>query len=87
MLLASNIFNVCPPKYITAINENRLLILSYFENKQPTATRESAEIRNRKVIDLADNLVVGCIKRNGMIEILVNETNKPCFVLDTVRIE
>ena len=45
-------------------------------------TRDSAEIRNRKVIDMAENIVVGCVKRNGMTERLIAKSKKPCYVLD-----
>lgn len=87
MVLATAIFKTCPQKYKTALDENRLLILSFFDQDEVKVTRQNAEIRNRKVIELADNIVVGCIKRNGMTENLINETNKPCFVLDPVRKE
>ncbi|MDE5548023.1 MAG: DNA-processing protein DprA, partial [Clostridia bacterium] len=85
MVLANSIFKKCPPKYKTALDEERLLIISFFRQDQIKVTRKNAEIRNRKVIELADNIVVGCIKRNGMTENLIKETNKPCFILDQVR--
>ena len=87
MVLATAIFKEIPKKYKTALDENRLLILSFFGQDEVIITRQNAEIRNRKVIEIADNIVIGCIKRNGMTENLINETNKPCFVLDPVRKE
>lgn len=87
IVMSNRIFNKCPPKYQQAVTENRLLITSYFGDEQIKTTRQSAEIRNNKVIEMADTIVVGCIKREGMIEKLINSTTKPCYVLDSMRIE
>ncbi len=87
MVLGSALFKQCPKKYKTAVSEGRLLIISYFSDEEIKTTRATAEIRNRKVLELASNIAVGCIKRGGMTEKLIYQTNKPCFVLDTLRVE
>lgn len=86
-LLANRIFKDCPKKYQESLDEGRLLIVSYFDDSQTRVTRESAEQRNSKVVDLADRIVVGCIKRGGLTEKLISQAKKPCFILDTVRRE
>ncbi len=49
-ILASRIFRKCPAKYMKAVKEGRLLILSYFDEMQARITRGCAEQRNRKVV-------------------------------------
>ena len=71
MVLANALFKKCPKKYQNAVNENRLLIVSYFDDKQPVVTRQSAEARNRKVIELGNSVVVGSVKPGGMIEAIL----------------
>lgn len=84
LILASCIFKECPKKFIKAVNEGRFLILSYFDESQTYITRECAEQRNRKVIDISDRIVIGCIKHGGLTEKLVAQTAKPCLILDTI---
>lgn len=87
VVLACAMFNKCPKKYKEAVDSGHMLIISGVDNDQYKVTRASAEIRNRFVIDMADNIVIGCIKRNGMTEKLIAQTDKPCFVLESVRKE
>lgn len=82
LVLARAILEQCPNKFKKYVDEGHLLILSYFDDYQKKVTRDSAEIRNRKVIDMAENIVVGCVKRNGMTERLIAKSKKPCYVLD-----
>ena len=82
MCLANKIFKSCPDKFKKAVNENHLLIISYFDDSHIKITRENAELRNKKVLDLADKIVVGYAKQTGMTEKLVHSSKKPCFILN-----
>lgn len=87
VVLACNMFKSCPKKLKQAVDSGRVAIFSPFKDNQFKVTRASAEIRNHYVIENADTIVVGCIKRNGMTEKLIAQTKKPCFVLETIKQE
>ena len=87
MVLPRGIFERCPSKLKEHVDNGRLLIVSYFDDEQKIVTRVSAELRNQKVIELSDNIVVGCMKRSGMTERLVTQTKKPYFVLNPIKAE
>ncbi len=54
-----------------AINENRLLIISPFDTTVKRVTRESAAIRNQKIVELSDRLFVGFKTENGLLDKLL----------------
>ena len=87
MVLPKGMFEQCPSKLKEHVDNGHLLIVSYFDDDQKIVTRASAELRNQKVIELSDNIVVGCMKRSGMTERLIARTDKPCFVLDPIKTE
>lgn len=82
MVLANSIFKKCPEKYCEAIKEKRLLIISYFDDQQIQITRQTAEMRNKKVIELCDDITVGYVKPGGMTEKLINDAKKHITVLN-----
>lgn len=82
MVLARSIFVKCPSKYRAAVERGQMLIVSPFEDDIPIVTRERARIRNLKVIEFADEIVVGHISNGGMIENILSTANKPIFVID-----
>jgi hypothetical protein len=43
-----------------------------FENSVKRVTAATAEIRNRFMLDLADEVVIGFASKGGMLEILVD---------------
>jgi predicted Rossmann fold nucleotide-binding protein DprA/Smf involved in DNA uptake len=61
------------PELKTAIEAGRLLIISPFENKVKRVTVETAERRNRFMIELADEVVIGFAANGGIIEKLIAE--------------
>lgn len=81
MVLPHSIYEKCPQKFQKAVDEGRMLIVSFFDDNQYKATKLNAEIRNEKVIEFADDVVVGYIKKGGMIEKLMEKSLKPFRVL------
>jgi predicted Rossmann fold nucleotide-binding protein DprA/Smf involved in DNA uptake len=50
-----------------ALNKNRLLILSPFDDSIRRVTAETAEKRNRMMMEIADEIVFGHISDGGML--------------------
>lgn len=56
-----------------AVDDCRLLIVTPFEKNITRVTTETAEIRNRFMMNLADEVVIGYASKGGMLDKLVNE--------------
>ncbi len=56
-----------------AVDAGRLLMVTPFENSVKRVTAETAEKRNRFMIELADEVVIGYAGKGGMLEGLVEE--------------
>lgn len=56
-----------------AVDAGRLLIVTSFENSVKRVTAETAEKRNRFMLELADEIVIGYAGKGGMLERLVAE--------------
>ena len=56
-----------------AVDAGRLLMVTPFENSVKRVTAETAEKRNRFMIELADEIVIGYAGKGGMLERLVAE--------------
>lgn len=59
------------PEILQAVNENRLLIISPFKKQIKRITRQSAEIRNRYIIEISDQIVVAHKTPNGQLDKLL----------------
>ena len=73
-----------PQNWLTALTENRLLIISPFRNT-PRISRATATKRNQLVVQIADQIVFGYISDGGKVEKLRRESasmNKPFEILD-----
>ena len=81
MVLPCSIYEKCPPKLRNAIDNERLLIVSFFEEGQTLINRSNAEKRNRQVLDSAEEVVIGYVKKSGMLSRLIGEITKPVTVL------
>ncbi len=62
------------PKFKPHIENGRLLIVSPFEAHVKRVTKEIAEIRNRFMLQLADEVVIGWATPGGQIERLLAES-------------
>ena len=68
MALARGMKDKIEPELKTAIDSGRLLIVTPFENSVKHISEETAEKRNRLMIELADEIVVGYASKGGMLE-------------------
>lgn len=59
-----------------AIKNNRLLIITPFDQSVKRVSKLTILVRNRIMIDLADNITVGFADSKGMIQRLILQTNK-----------
>lgn len=56
-----------------ALNENRLLIISPFPDNSTRPSQYKAQKRNRLMLDLADEIVIGYATKNGLLSSLINQ--------------
>ncbi len=63
------------PEIIKALDSNRLLIISSFEDEVKRITRETAQKKNEFIISIADEIVVGYVEKRGQLEFLLKNYN------------
>jgi predicted Rossmann fold nucleotide-binding protein DprA/Smf involved in DNA uptake len=56
------------------LQDGRLLIISPFEKSLKRVTKQTSEIRNKLMIELAEEILVGYASKGGQLEKLLNET-------------
>jgi Zn ribbon nucleic-acid-binding protein len=71
LVLARSMKTRWEPEIENAVNEKRLLVISPFEKETKRVTRETAEIRNKKIIEISDKIIVGYKSKNGQLEKLL----------------
>ena len=76
MVLARGMKEKIKPELKAAIDVGRLLLITPFENSVKRVTAETAEQRNRFMIELADELVIGFASKGGMLERLIGQHSK-----------
>lgn len=71
------------PELKEHLKSNRLLIVTPFDTKAKRVTKETAFIRNRLMVDLADEIVIGYKNIGGNIEALFDseDISKPVSYL------
>jgi len=79
--LARGLKEKIEPELIKPLEEGRILIISPFDKTVKRVTEQTAEIRNKMMIELADNITVGFVKKGGNLDILLKSTNKPIIKL------
>lgn len=50
------------------VNKGRLLVISPFDNEVARIARETARIRNQKIIEISEELVVGYVSEGGQLQ-------------------
>jgi predicted Rossmann fold nucleotide-binding protein DprA/Smf involved in DNA uptake len=73
MVLARGLLSKIEPKLQKAIDNGRLLIISPFGKEIKRVTTETAEIRNKFMIELADNIVIAHSTTGGGLERLLKD--------------
>ena len=71
MVLARGIKNSIEPEIKKAIDDGRLLLVTPFAEDVKQITAATAEIRNRFMIELADEVVIGFASKGGMLESMI----------------
>lgn len=81
LALARGLVKKIEPETMKALDEGRLLILSPFDQNIARASEHTAQIRNKLMIDLADQITAGSIHPGGKLELLLKSVNKPLTIL------
>ena len=79
LVLARGMKNRWEPGIMYAAKENRLLIVSPFESEIKRVTRETAEVRNRKIIEISNRIIVGYKTANGQLDRLLTGKANECL--------
>lgn len=75
LVLARGIKTRWQPEIVKAVNNNRLLIISPFEKETKRVTRETAEKRNLKILEISEKIIIGYKSPNGQLEKLLKGIN------------
>lgn len=76
LVLARGLKEKTEPELQLPLIESRLLIVSPFEKSVKRVTKQTAEIRNKMMIEVADCITVGYASTGGQLEKLLMLTNK-----------
>lgn len=74
--LARGLKEKIEPELIKPLEEGRILIISPYDKTVKRVTEQTAEIRNRMMIELADNITVGYASEGGKLESILKTTEK-----------
>lgn len=69
------------PEIQELLKTDRFLIISPFEESVKRITQKTAAIRNRMMIELADEVVVGYMNPGGGLDKLISSINRPLSTL------
>ncbi|MBF0317495.1 MAG: DNA-processing protein DprA [Nitrospirae bacterium] len=73
LALARGFMKDIEPQLRRQIEKNRLLIITPFEETVKRVTAETAGLRNRLMLELADEIVVAYARKGGSLDTLVSE--------------
>lgn len=72
LVLARGMKNLWEPEIGKAVDGNRLLVISPFDETVKRVTRDTAEKRNQKIIEMSDRIIVGYKSQGGQLDKLLN---------------
>lgn len=75
--LARGLKEKLEPELQKLLNEARLLIITPFDKQVKRVTEQTAAVRNKLMLDLADEIVVGHVSKGGQLEGLLDSVSKP----------
>lgn len=81
IVLARGLMKRVDPKLKPALDNGRLLFITPVERNITRITQETALIRNKLIIELADQITVGYASPEGTIAKLLLDVKKPIFYL------
>ena len=76
LVLARGLIEKLEPEFEKPLEQGRLLIISPFEKSIKRVTEQTAEIRNKMMVELADNITIGYARAGGQLEKLLTMINK-----------
>jgi hypothetical protein len=79
--LARGLKEKIEPELVKPLEEGRILIISPFDKTVKRVTEQTAEIRNKIMIELADNITVGYASEGGKLKTLLKTTEKEVISL------
>lgn len=68
LALARGLKKNLEPEFEKPLEQGRLLIISSFDKTTKRVTEQTAEIRNKMMIEIADNITVGYASEGGKLE-------------------
>jgi len=74
--LARGLKEKIEPELIKPLEQGRILIISPFEKSVKRVTEQTAEIRNKMMIELADSITIGYASEGGKLESILKTTKK-----------
>jgi len=74
--LARGLKNKLIPEIKQELDQGRLLIITPFDNDVKRVTEKTAQVRNKMMIDIANEITVGCVSEGGNLEKLLKQTVK-----------
>jgi len=69
------------PELATPLKQGRLLIVSPFEKSVQRVTVQTAEVRNKMMVDLTDSITVGYVSAGGNLEKLLSDVKKNMMLI------
>ncbi len=81
IVLARGLKERIEPELIKPLEEGRILIITPFDRNVKRVTEQTAEIRNKMMIELADKITVGYASEGGKLEALLKTTEKEIIKL------
>lgn len=79
MVLARGLMKKWPPEIKSALDSDRLLVISRYADSVTHASEESCYQRNRLMMELADEVVIGYASPCGNLERLSGEFKDKCI--------
>ena len=80
MVLARGIKEKIKPELKAAIDAGRLLLITPFKNSVKRVTAETAEQRNRFMIEISDDIVIGYTSKGGMLDSMIADVKNKKIV-------
>ncbi|MBS1503665.1 MAG: DNA-binding protein [Bacteroidetes bacterium] len=81
VVLARGMKEKIEPEFINPLEQGRLLIITPFEEKITRVTQRTAFIRNRFMIEIADDIAIGHVSVGGQLDELLKDVTKQMVYL------
>jgi hypothetical protein len=79
--LARGLKEKLEPEFKTPMEQGRLLIITPFEKTVKRVTAQTAQIRNKMMVELAESITVGFASEGGQLEKILAMAKKPVTLI------